>query len=521
MTKTYILYGPPGSGKTTISRLIANNLDMQFYDLDEIIESKAGMSIAEIFRTDGEAAFRNMESLSLMDLLTSHHGVVALGGGALLGERNRQIAEFCGTVICLNAQSHYLIERAKAQSNVRPLLGSDDDIEKRMASLLTARQDHYASFTNRLDTSTFSIEETAWKVQTQFGAFRVVGMGSAYDVYVQYGAIENLVKMMGRNHESGSICIATDTNVAQPYADQIKTNLAKAGYKVDIVVLPAGENTKSIHFLETLWEEFLSAGLERSSVVVALGGGVIGDLSGFAAATYMRGIPWIGIPTSLLAMVNSSLGGKTGINLKQGKNLAGVFHAPKFVLADPQMLSTLPGEELRNGLAEIVKHAVLADPNLFMLLASGWVSVTKHLEEVVKRAVAVKIKYITADPYEKGVRAALNFGHTLAHALEKGSGYQLRHGEAVAIGMVYETKLAEKLGIAQIGLSEQISEVLGNLGLLVNIPTGFDKNQLLQDIQFDKKKKDGDVRFALPVKIGEVQHAVVVKEEEIKWMIAI
>jgi 3-dehydroquinate synthase len=381
------------------------------------------------------------------------------------------------------------------------------------------RKSHYASFSNQVDTTSLSLEGSAWQVQTQFDTFRVTGMGDGYDVRVRSHGMDTLPEMLDQSQKKSPLGIVVDSNVAPLYGPGLKNQLEKAGYKANLMIIPAGENSKSVSSLEFLWGEFLSAGLERSSVVLALGGGVIGDLAGFAAATYMRGISWVGIPTSLLAMVDSSIGGKTGINLEQGKNLAGVFHSPDFVIADPKLLSTLPEMELRNGLAEVVKHGVLADPGLFEMLASGWVNVQTHLEEVVKRAVAVKIKFISADPYEKGVRAALNFGHTLGHALEKGSDYQLRHGEAVSIGMVYETKLAEKMGIAQAGLSVEIAEALFKLGLPTQMPTGLDPDKLFKGIRFDKKKKDGVVRFALPAKIGAVQPSVIVKEEDIKWMI--
>jgi 3-dehydroquinate synthase len=252
---------------------------------------------------------------------------------------------------------------------------------------------------------------------------------------------------------------------------------------------------------------------------VALGGGVVGDLAGFAAATYMRGIPWVVLPTSLLAMVDSSIGGKTGLDLPLGKNLAGAFHAPSLVLADPQLLATLPEIELKNGLAEIVKHGVIADSDLFDLCGSGLEVVSQRLEEIVRLAMAVKVKFIQADPYEHGIRAALNFGHTLGHAIEKGSGYDIRHGEAVSIGMVYETRLSEKIGIARTGLVKEISGVLRGLGLPVDIPAGVDRDQLISDMQFDKKKMDGLIRFALPVEIGEIKTGVVVSKEDMKWMI--
>ncbi len=219
-----------------------------------------------------------------------------------------------------------------------------------------------------------------------------------------------------------------------------------------------------------LWNAFLENGLDRKSTVIALGGGVIGDMAGFAASTYMRGMQWICVPTTLLSMVDASLGGKTGFDLPQGKNLIGSFYPPKLVLADPQVLVTLPERELISGMAEVVKHGIISDPELFDLCACGLDWVRSNLEQVVKRAMAVKIKVIEEDPYEKGFRAALNLGHTVGHAVELVSKFELRHGEAIAIGMVAEAKYAERIGIADTGLGNTIAGVLSGYGLPVTIP---------------------------------------------------
>jgi len=213
-------------------------------------------------------------------------------------------------------------------------------------------------------------------------------------------------------------------------------------------------------------------------------------------------------------MVDASLGGKTGFDLPEGKNLVGAFHPPRLVLADPDALSTLPGRELRAGLAETVKHGVIADPELFDLCARGWDAVRARLPEVVRRGMAVKVKIIEEDPYEKGLRAALNLGHTIGHAVELVSGFSLLHGEAVAIGMVAEARLAERLTVAGRGLSEALAETLAALGLPVEIPKSMDRAQLIRAMKVDKKQAAGVVRFALPVKIGEVKIGVEVENLE-------
>jgi 3-dehydroquinate synthase len=254
-----------------------------------------------------------------------------------------------------------------------------------------------------------------------------------------------------------------------------------------------------------LWKSFLENGLDRKSTVVALGGGVIGDLAGFAASTYMRGINWVAVPTTLLSMVDASLGGKTGFDLPEGKNLIGSFHPPKLVLADPRLLQTLPEGEFRSGMAEVVKHGIISDPKLFASCSRGLDWVKANLEEIVKRAMAVKIKVIEEDPYEKGIRAALNLGHTVGHAVELVSKFKLRHGEAVAIGMVAEAKYAARAGLAGAGLVEAVAETLSALGLPIHIPKELPREEIIRAMRVDKKKDSRVIRFALPVEIGRVE----------------
>jgi 3-dehydroquinate synthase len=241
---------------------------------------------------------------------------------------------------------------------------------------------------------------------------------------------------------------------------------------------------------------------------------VVGDLAGFAASTFMRGCNWVAVPTTLLAMVDASMGGKTGFDLPEGKNLVGAFYPPRLVLADPDVLSTLPERELRAGLAEVVKHGVIADPELYNLCAQGWDAVIERLPEVVRRGMAVKVKVIEEDPYEQNIRAALNFGHTIGHAVELVSKFSLLHGEAVGIGMVAEARLAERLTVAGQGLSDALEKTLSALELPIEIPKDMGRNELISAMKVDKKKAGGVVRFALPVKIGEVKVEVEVENLE-------
>ena len=229
----------------------------------------------------------------------------------------------------------------------------------------------------------------------------------------------------------------------------------------------------------------------------------------------MRGVNWVCVPTTLLSMVDASLGGKTGFDLPQGKNLIGSFYPPKLVLADPQLLKTLPEAEFISGLAEVVKHGIIADPELFDLCAKGLDCIKNDLEQVVKRAMAVKIKVIEDDPYEKGFRAALNLGHTVGHAVELVSKFELRHGEAIAIGMVAEARFAERIGVAKTGLRDEITDVLTGLGLPVQIPNELPREEILRAMRVDKKKNAASIRFALPVDVGNVELVEVTNLESV------
>ncbi len=294
--------------------------------------------------------------------------------------------------------------------------------------------------------------------------------------------------------------IVTDENVAKYHLEKTQ-NL----FNAKAVVVPAGEEHKNLETVSHLWKAFLENGLDRKSTVIALGGGVIGDMTGFAAATYMRGIDWIGIPTTLLSMVDASLGGKTGFDLPEGKNLIGSFHPPKLVIADPSLLLTLTERELRSGMAEVVKHGIISAPDLFAMCQRGMDWVKANLEDVVKHAMAVKIKVIEEDPYEKGFRAALNLGHTVGHAVELVSKFELRHGEAIAIGTVAEARYAARVGLASQSTVEAIESTLEALGLPIQIPAEMPREKIIQAMRVDKKKNAKSIRFALPVDIGKVE----------------
>ena len=494
------LYGPPGTGKSTVGKILAHNLQLPFIDLDRLVEKNVGMPISLIIEQQGELMFRNFETSALRALADESENVVALGGGALLHDENRSFAESHGSVILLIARLETLIERLNLDPTKRPLLSGD--LDEKLSALLAKRYEHYASFTNQIYVDGKTAEQNALQIQIALGRFHLSAMGE-YDAIVWVHGIDQIDELIKSRNLRCPI-IVTDENVAKLYAEKLEMSLGNAGMDSNLFTIPAGEGYKTLDTVNQIWHGFLNAGLDRKSTVIALGGGVIGDIAGFAASTFMRGINWVAVPTTLLAMVDASLGGKTGFDLPEGKNLIGSFYPPKLVLADPQVLKSLPEPELISGLAEVVKHGIISDTHLFNLCTRGLDWVKGDLEEIVKRAMAVKIKIIEEDPYEKGFRAALNLGHTVGHAVELVSGFRLRHGEAVSIGMVAEAKLAERLTVAGKGLSDAISKSLSELGLPIRIPRELPREGLLRAMKVDKKKSNGVVRFALPAEIGKV-----------------
>ncbi len=504
------LYSPPGSGNSAVGRLLADRLARPFIDLDALIENQAGRTIPEILSARDETVFREMEARALEEVCSGGAGVVALGGGTLVRQENRVRAESAGTVVCLEAELSTLVERVCQDEARRPRIAGD--LQARLASLLDQRSTHYRSFPLRLRTDERSVEEIVWQIQSALGYFRIHGMGDGYDVLVESGGLDSLGNRMRERSLGGPVALVTDDHVQPFYAARAVKSLQDAGYETAVVTLPEGEAHKILQTVEEIWHGCLQAGLDRRSTLVALGGGVVSDLAGFAASTFLRGIPWVVVPTSLLSMVDASLGGKTGFDLPEGKNLAGAFYPPRMVLADPLTLSTLPDAEYRSGLAEVVKHGIIRDPELVKMCAGGLEAVQGDITNIVRRAMAVKVAIIEEDPYEQGERAALNLGHTLGHAVEAASNYQLKHGEAISIGMVGEARLSERLHLAASGLSEEIAAALESLGLPLEIPKDLPRETLLRCMKVDKKKANGVVCFSLPLKIGRVEVGVGVED---------
>lgn len=327
----------------------------------------------------------------------------------------------------------------------------------------------------------------------------------SYDVILGRGLLANLGALLAEHCPASRYAIATDSTVKPLYGDRV---LAALDSPANILVsFPAGEWNKSRETWGELTDRLLAAGLDREAAIVALGGGVVGDVAGFVAATYLRGIPYVQAPTSLLAMIDSSVGGKTGVDTAVGKNLVGVFHQPCAVVADIDTLASLPPVQIAAGMAEAIKHGVISDPDYFHDLLARCESIVEGaptaLLSVVRRSVEIKAGVVGDDERDRGRRAILNFGHTIGHALEATLGYELLHGEAVAIGMLAEAQLGEQVGVTQPGTAEQIRNALETFRLPTEPPGDTEPERMWEVIQRDKKVRDGTVRFALLKCIGE------------------
>ena len=510
------LYGPPGSGKSTIGRLLAERLGLPFTDLDAVIVETAGRPIPQIFAEEGEQGFRAREKQALADMAARRRHVVALGGGALLNPECRALAEANGEVLCLACTFEALCHRIDNAPGSRPLAGGHAALEKLMAN----RAAHYASFPRRLDVTSGTPETLAEAAETLFGAWRI----DSGDVPSLVFAGSNLISGLGDEVASLGLgkraVVVCDANTDSLYGEKVAASLRAAGVEVSRAVIPAGESTKTLATIQSIWGTFLRAGLARDDFAVAVGGGVVGDLTGFAAATWMRGIRWVNVSTTLLSMVDASTGGKTGCDLPEAKNLIGAFHSPSLVLADVDTLATLPAREVRCGLAEAIKHAFIADPGLLERLsifegaaapAGGsdvgvaGVSPANGLATFVARALAVKVRCVREDPLEKNIRGKLNLGHTVGHAVETASNFTIQHGEAVAIGTVEEARLAVRLGLAPDDWPDQVAAPFARVGLPTALPEFCTFDSLVPIMKRDKKKKGGVVRFALPCAPGDVR----------------
>ncbi len=514
---TLLLNGPMGSGKSTVGRHVAALARAAFVDLDEAVCAGAGASIPEIFAAEGEAGFRRREAEALDRLLgTPGRRVVALGGGALLDPTRRRAVLASARVVTLTARVETLAARTARPG--RPLLDAASDRRAVLRDLLVARADAYAEAHARVATDDVPVDTLAAAVHQEWlrpaiavplGArsysVRFTGTGPAGG---HGGADPDLAARIAAELAPSQVFLVTDANVHRLWGAPLASALAGRGLApAAAVVLEPGETHKHLGAVERALTAMVQAGADRDALVIGHGGGVVTDIAGFTAATLLRGVRWMALPTTLLSMVDASVGGKTGVDLGAAKNAVGAFHQPSGVVIDVASVTTESDRAFAGGLAEVVKSAAIGDAELFEQLEASPEAVVRRepdrVEELAFRAVAVKAAIVARDEREAGDRALLNFGHTVGHALEAEGGFtRLTHGEAVALGMVAALRIGVAEGVTDPSLARRVVQLLSRLGL----PTDLDAQPLREALPFvalDKKRRRGAIRFVLLRSLGE------------------
>ena len=550
-----VITGFSGTGKSLVAREIAGQLRWDFIDTDAEIVKLAGKSIAEVFQQDGEAKFRELEREVIKRASRRSHKVIATGGGAIVDSQNHAQLARKGFIVCLDAKPETIYQRLFQEgshgSEIRPLLEGDNPLE-RIRQLKAQRQPYYDDVDLVINTDDLSISEVAGKVIRAWGllcgvyperdssvaslpqndkkrkAYNDVDKDVAcwvetatqrYPIFVGYGLLDKLGEELKKVTSSHVAIVISDENVSRLYGDKVEKLLRNAGFAVNSFIVPPGEETKSINTAIDIYNFLIKKRVERDDMLIALGGGMIGDLAGFVAATYLRGIPWIQVPTSLIAMVDASIGGKVAVNHPEGKNLIGAFYQPNFVLADTRALATLPECELTSGWAEVVKYGLILDKEFFEFLESNVGRLTKLEQDVVNEAIihsaSLKAQVVSQDEKERGQRIILNYGHTIAHGLEAATRYiGFLHGEAVAIGMMGAAKLSQRLGILPASVVKRQQSLLRKFGL----PTGFfgvNLAEIAKATEVDKKTRAKGIRWVLLEGIGKTAIRASVPQQDV------
>jgi len=517
-----ILIGFMGTGKTAVGRAVAARLGRPFVDTDALIETRAGRPIPRIFAEDGEEAFRRLEAQAVADAADQSGAVIATGGGVVLSPANMDRLRRTGIVVALHADPKAILARVGGGGD-RPLLGGDP--EQGIRRLLDERSTLYAQADFTVETSALPLDAVVDRVAAIVAAAEAsprsaagspqvvrVDLGSrGYDVCIGRGILADAAAYIGRAVPAGRLALLTHPRIDALYGRALAEALRRAGYDVVTVIVPPSESSKSLRVATRVFDALVDARCDRRSALLALGGGVAGDLGGFVAATFLRGIPWVSVPTTLLAQVDASLGGKTGINFR-AKNLIGVVHQPALVLSDIETLGSLPRRELRSGMAEVVKTGVIGAPDLFEYVEGHLAAWRRRdpalLAWIVARCAAYKAGVVAGDELEAGPRMVLNYGHTIGHGIEAAARYRgLTHGEAIAVGMTLEARIAVRMGVCDEALLNRQTRLLEALGLPVRLralrrggaPAG---REIQAAMGHDKKAAAGRLRFVLPEALG-------------------
>ncbi len=536
------LTGLSGSGKSTVGRRVATLLNWDFVDTDDLLTESAGMPVRQAMVDYGEERFRQLESQLLRDTASRERVVISTGDGMVISKANRAFMQEQGLTVYLQTSVEAAWQRIQERLSAadehayRPLVTRPDGLQ-RLRNLLAVRAAWYEQAPVHIATDTLIPESAASQIIVSALAqgqlltddsarissnLRLAGMVSR--AVIEWGSFCQFPAALQAMSTQKRVFIVTDSSVGALYAAAARGLLEEAGLEPFIFTVPAGEGSKSFACFQQIIDWLVEHHAERSEVLVALGGGVVGDLTGFVAASYRRGVPLVQVPTTLLAQIDSSIGGKTGINHPLGENLIGAFYQPELIFADPAVLLTLPERAYREGWAEIVKTGVILDAELFALLEQRLPELERRdvglLTQVVARCIRIKMDVVQSDEHDGGLRNILNYGHTFGHALETITEYGTwLHGEAVSIGMEVAGRIAVARGlISQDDLARQ-RELLQAIGLPVACP-GVDSEAILVAMQNDKKVQAGRTRWILPTRIGQAQMYSDVPLETVRESIA-